>query len=170
MDGNMLPKRLFFTRGKGTGDMELESFEAALRDAGIERFNLVEVSSIIPPNCEIVKREDGAKLLSTGQIVFLVLSREESTEPNRLIASSVGMANPKDMNQHGYLSEYKSFGENEEVAGKKAEDLATKMLASTLGVEQLNSQMVKTSNITQSAIVGKNGKWTCTVAAAVFII
>lgn len=170
MEGNLLPKKLFFTRGKGIGDMELESFEAALRDAGIERFNLVEVSSIIPPNCEIVKKEEGAKMLSTGQIVFLVLSREESNEPNRLIASSVGMAKPKDASQHGYLSEYKSFGESEETAGREAELLATQMLASTLGVQQLDAQTVKTSSISQSAVVGKNGKWTCTVAAAVFIL
>ncbi len=178
------PSRMFFTKGKGVGDMELAAFEAALRDAGIEKFNLVRVSSIIPERCKIVKKEEGVKLLSAGRITFVVLSRIASNEPNRLIAASVGMAIPIAAREYGYLSEFKSFGESEEVAGKKAEEVAAQMLASTLGVElstnqqnrkemkaafRMKNQTVKTANITQSAIVGKDGRWTCAVAAAVFI-
>jgi len=37
-------------------------------------------------------------------------------------------------------------------------------------VWRLSKEIVKTTNITQSAIGDKNGKWTTVVAAAVFIL
>jgi hypothetical protein len=48
---NMVPTRLFFTKGVGKHKERLTSFEMALRDAGIAAQNLVRVSSIFPPNC-----------------------------------------------------------------------------------------------------------------------
>jgi arginine decarboxylase len=182
--GNLVPTKVFFTKGTGRAVRKLEAFESALRSAGIEKFNLVSVSSIIPPNCEIITREKGLQMLNAGGITFLVLARIQSDEPNRLLASSIGLALPKDANQYGYLSEYEAYGESDEVAGEKAEDMAATMLASTLGIEfdvdqswdekeqvfKMSNKIIKTTNITQSAVVGKDGHWTCAVAAAVFIL
>ncbi|MEM3180838.1 MAG: arginine decarboxylase, pyruvoyl-dependent [Candidatus Micrarchaeaceae archaeon] len=179
----LIAKKMFFTKGVGRDSTQLGSFEQALRDARIQMFNLVRVSSIIPPNCELIKHDEGLQLLVPGQVVFLVMSRVESNEPNRLIAASVGAAMPKDRNQYGYLSEYEAYGETEEVAGDKAEDLAATMLATTLGIEfntyqgwdekeqvfKMSNKIVRTFNVTQSAVVGKDGKWTTTIAAAVFV-
>src|ERR1700727_1331818 len=47
---DMVPKRMFFTKGVGKHRERLTSFELALRDAGIAAQNLVRVSSIFPPN------------------------------------------------------------------------------------------------------------------------
>lgn len=179
----LVPKKMFFTKGVGTHKAELRSFELALRDAGIERCNLVHVSSILPPECKIVPRAEGLKELVSGMITFTVISRCCSNEPHRLIAASVGCAVPADPNAYGYLSEHHAFGENERVAGDFAEDLAVEMLASTLGVEydedkswdenkeiyQLKDKIVSTSNITQSAIVDTEGNYSTVVAAAVFL-
>ena len=49
---------IFFTKGKGLHKDYLTSFELALRDSGISDLNLVSVSSIMPPECKIVTRED----------------------------------------------------------------------------------------------------------------
>jgi arginine decarboxylase len=179
----MVPKKLCFTKGVGRHKEKLESFEFALRDAGIEKFNLVRVSSILPPDCKIVSRERGLKELSTGQIVHCILSQNSSNEPRRLLAASIGCAIPADRNNYGYLSEHHSFGETEEKSGAYAEDLAASMLASTLGITldldkswderkevwKVSGKIVRTRNTTQSAIVPKDGKWTTVLAAAVFI-
>jgi arginine decarboxylase len=180
----MIPKNFFLTKGVGKHKDQLASFELALRDAGIEKFNLVAVSSILPPNCKIISKTEGLSQLNPGSIVFVVISRNSSNEPNRLIAASVGVAIPADVNQYGYLSEHHSFGETDEKAGDYAEDLAASMLASTLGIEfdvnsawnekeqlfKLSEKIVKTTNITQSAVCDKNGLWTTVITAAVFII
>ncbi|SQD92505.1 putative pyruvoyl-dependent arginine decarboxylase, pdaD [Candidatus Bipolaricaulis anaerobius] len=180
--GRFIPRRAFFTRGVGRHKEELRSFELALRDAGIEKLNLVHVSSIIPPGCKIVPRAEGLRALEPGQIVFCVFSRCVSNEPHRLIAASVGCAIPADRTAYGYLSEYTSFGKKEQQAGDHAEDLAASMLASTLGIEfddelvwdakkeiwKISGKIVRTMNITQSAVVDNKG-YTTVVAAAVFL-
>ncbi|MBC8183829.1 pyruvoyl-dependent arginine decarboxylase [candidate division KSB1 bacterium] len=78
---------MFFTKGVGYHRNKLQSFELALRDAGIEKCNLVSVSSIFPPDCKIISKEAGVKLLSPGQITFTVMARESTNEPNRLVAA-----------------------------------------------------------------------------------
>jgi arginine decarboxylase len=179
----VIPSKLFLTSGVGVHKEKLQSFELALRSAGIEKFNIVKVSSILPPNCKIVSKKAGQKELSPGEIVHCVLSQNTSNERNRLIAASIGVAIPKDRSQYGYLSEHHSFGQTEDVAGDYAEDLAASMLASTLGIEfdedvhydekkeiwKLSGKIVRTRNITKSAVVGKDGKWTTVVAAAVMV-
>ena len=179
----MVPKKLFLTKGIGVHKDKLASFELALRQAGIEKCNLVYVSSILPPKCEIISKEDGLKILNPGQITFCVMARIETNEPNRLISSSIGIAVPKDNNNYGYLSEHHSFGETAKKAGEYAEDLAATMLATTLGVEfdaetawkereqiyKSSGHIIQTRNICQSAEANKDGLWTTVISAAVFV-
>lgn len=178
----MIPNSAFITKGVGKHKEKLTSFEMALRNAGIEAFNLVKVSSIFPPNCKLISRTNGLKMMSPGQIVFVVMSENTTNEPNRLIAASTGLALPKDQNYHGYISEHHSFGEKETVAGDYAEDLAAYMLATTLAapfdpdksydeqkdIWKISGHQVKTRNITQTAVGDKNGLWTTVLAAVVF--
>ena len=178
----LVPKRMFFTNGVGRHQYELRSFEIALRDAGIEKCNIVHVSSIYPPECKVISRNEGLKEILPGMITFAVMARASSNEPRRLIAASIGCAIPSNTSDYGYLSEHHSFGQNEKEAGNQAEDLAAAMLASTLGIEydenkswdekeqsfQLNDKVFKTMNVTQSGIVEKGG-YTTVVAAAVLL-
>lgn len=179
----MVPKKVFFSKGVGVHKEKLASFEMALRVAGLAHCNLVLVSSIYPPECKIIPKDEGLKLLRPGEIVFAVYDRESNNEPNRLIAASIGLAIPADSSMHGYLSEHHSFGETDERAGDYAEDLAASMLATTLGIEfdseldwdereqifKMSGKIVRTTNITQSAVGHKDGLWTTVFAAAVFI-
>jgi arginine decarboxylase len=179
----MVPKKIFYTKGVGVHREKLASFEMALRVAGLAHCNLVLVSSIFPPGCKVTSKEEGLKALKPGEIVFAVYDRESTNEPNRLIAASVGVAIPADSSMHGYLSEHHSFGETDEKAGEYAEDLAASMLATTLGIEfnseldwdereqifKMSGKIVRTANITQSAVGNKDGLWTTVFAAGVFI-
>ncbi len=179
-----VPKKLFFTKGIGVHKEKLNSFELALRSAGIEKFNIVTVSSILPPECTIISKQKGLEQLVPGQIVYSVMSQNNSNEPGRLMASSIGCAIPIDVNQYGYLSEHHSFGQNERSAGEYAEDLAAEMLASTLGIPfdldatydekkeifKIDGRIVKTRNIVQSAVCDRKGLWTTVITAAIFIM
>jgi len=179
---SLVPRKVFFTRGVGHHKEELRSFELALRDARIEKYNLVHVSSILPPRCRIIPRSEGIKQLKPGQIAFCVLARCTSNEPRRLIAASIGCAIPADPDAYGYLSEHHAYGQNERQAGDYAEDLAASMLASSLGIEfdddltwdekeqlwKISGKIVRTMNITQSAVASGRG-YTTVVAAAVFL-
>lgn len=162
----ILPTKIFLTKGVGIHKDKLLSFDLALRDAGIAKYNLVTVSSIFPPNCKILSKEEGIRLLKPGQILFCVLSKNETNEPNKLISSAIGIASPNDSNYHGYLSEYHSSDETIEEASNYAEDQAATMLATILSAK---FDSFKTTSICQSAHGSKDGLWTTTIAAVVLI-
>ena len=179
----MVPKKVFFTKGVGRHKNELQSFELALRNAGIEKCNLVNVSSIVPPKCKILSKDKGTQELKAGGITYCVMSRNTTNEPNRLIGAAIGVATPKEQNTYGYISEHHSFGQIAKHAGDYAEDLAASMLASTLGLEfdadkawderkqeyKMSGRFVRTQSFVQTAQGDKNGLWTTVLAAAVFI-
>ena len=179
---NLIPKCVFLTRGIGSNRHQLAAFEYALRDADIEQQNLVSVSSILPPGCEIMTREAGVATLHPGEITFCVLARAETNEPGRRISASIGLARPADPKLYGYISEHHGFGMTETESGDYAEDLAATMLASTLGIPfdpdaawnerrklyETTELIVDTLSITAAAVGARAGQWTCTVAAAVF--
>jgi arginine decarboxylase len=164
-----IPTRVFFTKGRGTHKDYLTSFELALRDADIADLNLVSVSSILPPHCKIISRQEGRKYLQPGQVVFTIMARSATNEPNRLIAASIGLARPADESQHGYLSEHHPTGETAQKAGDYAEDMAMEMLATTLGLPngpsltwsekeeqwRLSNKIYKTQNFTSPRKVTK---------------
>jgi len=176
-------KEIFLTKGAGCHKEKLASFEEALRQAGIAHLNLVSVSSILPPGCRIIPRTRGLKKVSAGDIVFAVMARNQTNEHRRLIAASVGAAQPKDTSVYGYLSEHASFGQTQKEAGDYAEDLAASMLATTLGMEfdvdaawdekkeiyKVSGKIFFSRNVTQIA-TGKGNFWTTVVAAAVFLM
>jgi arginine decarboxylase len=179
----MVAKKIFLTKGVGKHRERLSSFELALRDAGIAAYNLVRVSSIFPPRCKLISRSAGLQLLSPGEVVFAVLSENSTREPHRLIAASIGLAQPADRDTYGYLSEHHSFGQTEQQAGEYAEELAAEMLATTLNVDfdpdrswdekkeiyRISNKIVRTINISQSAIGDKRGWWTTVLSAAILV-
>ena len=179
----LVPRKLFLTRGMGVHKEKLTSFEMALREAGIAHFNLVRVSSIFPPRCKIIERDEGLQLMQAGEIVFAVLAEMSTNEPGRRIAASIGVARPTDPDKYGYLSEHHTFGQTESEAGDYAEDLAATMLATTLGIpfdaekdynerrEQymMGGQIVDTTSITMATTASPGGVWTTVISAAILI-
>ena len=175
---------MFFTKGVGYHRNQLQSFELALRSAGIEKCNLVYVSSILPPDCKIIPKDSGINQLKAGQITFVVLSRADTNEPNRLVSAAIGLARPKNNNQYGYISEHHAFGETMKKSADFAEDLAATMLASTLGIEmdpdvawderkqvyKVGNKLFVSRSIAQSARGHKGGLWTTVVSAAVMLL
>ena len=182
---SLVPQKIFFVKGKGfSSNSKLRSFEEALRDAGIEKFNLVKVSSIIPPHCEEVNKAEGLNQLEAGQVVYSVLSRVSSNNKNDLICSSIGVAKPAGEEFYGYLSEHHSIGIKPEKLGEVSEGLAAEMLATSLGIPfnsesdydekqeifRIDGEIIETKNVTEFAIVKKKGEWVTALAAAIFIL
>ena len=179
----LVPKNIFLTKGIGVSREKLTSFELALRDAGIASLNLIEVSSILPPNCSFVDKDEGSKSLYPGQIVPVVLARSDSNKVGDLVSSGVGVAVPRDKSDYGYLSEHHCIGMDDLQMEEYVEDLAAEMLATTYGLEfdpdaswdekrelwSIDNRIVKTKSIVQTGSVKAN-HWTTTVAAAVLIL
>lgn len=189
----MIPKAMFFTKGVGYHKLKLASFELALRQAGIEKFNLVPVSSIFPPQCKIIsnkramdgkvaKKTENFGSLRPGEVVFAVIARNDTNEYGRLVSAGVGLAQPVDPKRYGYLSEVHEYGMSAKDTAELAEDLAAEMLASTLGLTfnpdkswnerkeewAIAGKIYRPRSIVQMA-TGRNKVYTSVVAAAVFV-
>jgi arginine decarboxylase len=180
---SLVPARVFLTKGVGRHRYQLKSLEGALRQAGVAKQNLVQISSILPPRCRIITRENGLRSLVPGQTTYCVMARSDTDEHGRMIAASIGIAVPKDRNNWGYISEVHAQGMSQREAAEMSEDLAADMLGTTLGLEvdtnrawsekeqvyKTSGLIIRTSNITQTAR-GQDGLWTTTVAIAVLLL
>ena len=179
----MVPREVFFTSGVGKHKHKLQSFELALRNAGIEFCNLVSVSSIFPAGCKVISRGKGLRRLHPGEITYCVLARCETNEPNRLIAAGVGLAVPASGHHYGYISEYHAYGVRKKDCADLVEDMAATMLATTLGIEfdpdkayderkeiyRMSGKIVRTRAEVKTAGGDRKGLWTTVISAAVFV-
>ena len=179
----MVPREAFFTRGVGRHKERLQSFEWALRQAGIAQYNLVRVSSIYPPGCRIISRNKGVAKLKPGEVVYAVLTDISTDERGRNIFAGTGLAVPADGHSYGYISEHHGYGMPAKEGADYVEDMATSMLASTLGIRfdpetgydqrkeiyRMSGKIVHTSAMVQTATGGKAELWTTVVAAVVFV-
>jgi arginine decarboxylase len=180
----LVPQQVFFTKGVGKHRNKLQSFELALRHAGIEVCNLVRVSSILPPRCRIISRTQGLKQIIPGQITFVVLAEASTNEPGRMVGSGIGLAQPAEGDQYGYISEHHGYGMNVKRLADFVEDMAATMLATTLGIDfdpdrayderkeiyKMSGKIVNSRSTVQTAEGDKSGLWTTTVAAAVMLL
>ena len=179
----LIPREAFFTKGVGKHRNRLQSFELALRAAGIQACNLVKVSSILPPQCKLISKNQGVSKLQPGQITYCVLAEAATDEPSRLAGAGVGLAVPANGDQYGYIAEHHGYGMAEPRLADFVEDMAATMLATTLGIEfdpetaydkrkeiyHMSGKIVRTRACVQTAEGDKNGLWTTVVAAAVFL-
>ncbi len=180
----MVPREVFFTKGVGKHRTRLQSFELALRQAGIEKCNLVRVSSIFPPACRIISRRRGLARLHPGEITYVVLAEASTDEPSRMAGAGIGLAVPADGSHYGYISEHHGFGMTRQRLSDFVEDMAATMLATTLGISfdpdtayderreiyKMSGKIIRTQATVQTAEGDKNGLWTTVVAAAVFLL
>jgi arginine decarboxylase len=179
----LVPREAFFTKGVGKHRTKLQSFELALRCAGIHIGNLVRVSSIFPPHCKVISKKRGLSKLRPGQIAYVVLAEAATDEPSRLVGAGVGLAVPAAGHQYGYIAEHHGFGMRRSRLSDLVEDMAATMLATTLGIEfnpetayderkeiyHMSGKIVRTRACVQTAEGDKSGLWTTVVAAVVFL-
>ena len=179
----MIPAKAFLVSGKGVHEDELVSFELALRDAGIEKYNLIEISSILPPGCRMISKEEGLKMLKPGEIVPCILARNQTNEPRRLVCAAIGKAVLANEEKYGYVSEHCSFGVEDRKAGKCVSCRAATMLATAHGIKfdagaawhegekmyRAEGRVIDVDHICQTAYGDEEGLWTTVVSAIVFV-
>jgi arginine decarboxylase len=90
------------TAGTAEGGTPLNAFDNALLAAGIGNVNLIKVSSIVPPEVDIV---DLPKI-KPGALVPTAYAAMTSTTPGQIIAAAVGYALPADRTKAGVIMEF----------------------------------------------------------------
>jgi arginine decarboxylase len=181
---NLVPTKFFLTKGVGIHEKEMRAFEEALRQAGIETCNLVKISSVIPPGCKCISKEEGVPLLKEGQITFAVMAQSQTNEPDQIVSAGIAMAQPEDDTLHGYLTEVEDIiGIEEEDVKQDVEEMALENLATKWGIKrdaekymeprrrnyELKGKKVRLESMIQTAKGDQERKYTVVLVAAIML-
>lgn len=99
--------KLAVAAGHAEGGTALNAFDNALLSAGIGNINLLRVSSIVPPEAELVE----LPAIRLGALVPTAYVSVESAVPGQLISAAVGLGLPVDPAQPGVIMEFSGAGD-----------------------------------------------------------
>ena len=105
------PTHYFLVSGASEGFAPLNAFDGALFRAGIGDTNLVKMSSIVPPRCQLIS----PVVLPPGALVPTAYASLTSEVPGEIISSAVAVALPEDPVHAGLIMEYSARGRREEI-------------------------------------------------------
>lgn len=93
--------------GSGVGQTPLSAFDAALRAAGVENFNLVRLSSVIPPHADVSHVLGPEQLRGEwGDRLYCVYAEQRATEPGAQAWAGIGWVFRTDSNAGGLFVEH----------------------------------------------------------------
>lgn len=103
---------IYVTSGIGEGKTPLSAFDAALKDAGVHNFNLIILSSVIPPKSVIKLRKFKAKSEDWGSKLYVVKAEIRSRQSGMYIGAALGWYQIED--GRGVFVEHEEIGETRE--------------------------------------------------------
>lgn len=97
-------------KGVGIGKTSLSAFDCALKNAGVYNYNLIRLSSIIPPNCTVTKTKQYKSQVSEyGHKLYMVMANIGSNEKGAYIAAGIGWYQ-LDSDHRGMFCEHSVLG------------------------------------------------------------
>lgn len=98
--------------GKGEGSTLLNAFDKALLEAGIGNLNLIRVSSILPPGCQLKESFD----VPPGSLTPTAYGYLMADEPGTRIAAAIGIGFSD--GDHGVIMEFSGRCTQEEAEAR----------------------------------------------------
>lgn len=160
-----LPNKIILTSGIGVGRTKLNAFDNALLKAGVGNFNLLSVSSVVPPRAKVFylsTNNQGKILPRIGSIVPAVYSCAYSEEVGEKIVVALAVAIPKNYKDHNGLI-FEFSGRN--ITKREAEKFCREM--SQEAFEARGAKIERILFISEDCIVRK--KITCVIGAALML-
>ena len=120
--------KITVTAGSGTGNTTLSAFDAALKAAGIHNYNIIKLSSVIPPSSKVVVRKWKNAPTEHGKKLYTVLAEIRTDIMGRSIAAGIGWYQIKD--GRGIFAEHTDMIER--LNSKEAEENVSKKIEATV--------------------------------------
>lgn len=120
--------KIVVTAGRGEGNTTLSAFDAALKAAGIHNYNIIKLSSVIPPGSKILVEKWKNSPSEHGKKLYTVLAEIRSEVLGRSIAAGIGWYQTKD--GRGVFAEHTDMVES--LNAKEAESNVAKKIETTV--------------------------------------
>lgn len=132
--GNRIPKEFYITSGIGESDITIHagSYDKAVKDAGIENFNHIFYTSILPKGAQLV---DKPKEMVHGAVMETIPAISNARKDQRATAGLIfGWIHDKQTGENlgGIVAEYNEHGD-EETAKRILKDSIDEMFKSRYG-------------------------------------
>jgi len=114
--------------GIGTGPTKLSAFDSALNHAGVANFNLIRLSSVIPPKTELIISDTKLTQLpgQWGDRLYVVMAEQRQSTPNREAWAGIGWVQDKETGK-GLFVEHE--GESEKTVREDIRDSLHALMA-----------------------------------------
>lgn len=109
------------------------AFDRALINAGISDYNLVKISSILPPNCT----QEQKVLLPKGLLLPTAVAAIFSNDVGTRLSAAIAIGIPQDKNNIGVIMEYSTYFAKQE----------TEELARTYACQAMKDRCIEIKNI-----------------------
>lgn len=99
--------------GIGSGPTKLSAFDSALNHAGVANYNLLRLSSVVPPNSDIQVSDKPLVDLpgEWGDKLYVVMAEQRESIPNREAWAGIGWVQDK-KTKKGLFVEHEGSSEN----------------------------------------------------------
>lgn len=153
-------KLVVLTSGYSVGGSPLNAFDNALRQAGIADFNLIRVSSIVPPRVPVRHLKPGVRPVSgEGLMVPAIYETQTSKSIGLVMASAVGVGVARDRDRAGVVFVSSCEGPEDEAVASVREMVEEGMRAK--GIIEYDCEVASAATTVTEA-------WTAVLAAAFF--
>lgn len=145
----------YFTLSCGVGCAvgKHNAFDRSLIEAGISNYNLITISSILPPKCSLEKQV----LLPNGLLLPTAIAAIFSDDIGVRISSAVSVAIPENSNDIGVIMEHSS-----NLSKKETEEIA--ILYAYQSMEDRNIKVKDVLSVSSECIV-ESPEYHCALAA-----
>lgn len=107
---NKLSMKIQIVSAAGEGSTLLSAFDSALQNAGVSNYNLIRLSSVIPPKSTVEKiTQYNTPESEFGNKLYVVMADSRSNKAGKFIASGVGWYQLED--NRGFFVEHEAIGE-----------------------------------------------------------
>lgn len=103
---------ILVTTGKGVGKTPIAAFDAALKDASVHNYNLIYLSSVIPPKSKIKFEKLTENPKEWGNRLYVVKSEMRSRQSGQYIGAALGWYQLED--GRGIFVEHEDIGETKD--------------------------------------------------------
>jgi arginine decarboxylase len=110
--------------GVGVATTELAAFDAALYEAGIGNYNLLPLSSVIPPGADVIQKHPDLSGAEWGDRLYVVLAQHSATSVGEEAWAGIGWVQETAGRRRGLFVEHHGSSEAE-VEGQIQASLAS---------------------------------------------
>ncbi len=151
--------KLYVSKAIGRGRTELSAFDAALVEAGVANFNLIRLSSVIPPSSTVeqVDQPPFAECAAWGDRLYAVYAERRTSIPGEQVWAGVGWAQDASTG-HGLFVEHE---------GHDKERVCCELDASLRDLQRIRGLRLET---VQTSVVGAmcTGMPTCALVICAY--